>query len=130
MELCWVGLVRLGGIGNGRSIVYGGLIGLEAPAAAGQADRRRRASRDFGVAPGDGSKLPARAWLVHILLRSAESHHSIDRHYGQLFGQAQLVRHPVFLWPSWGSQIAYAKPWAPGENLTGLGVVFLGRSAR
>jgi len=23
MELCWVGLVRLGGIGNGRSIVYG-----------------------------------------------------------------------------------------------------------
>ena len=95
-----------------------GLIGLEAPAAAGQADRRRRASRDFGVAPGDGSKLPARAWLVPILLRSAESHHSIDRHYGQLFGQAQLVRHPVFLWPGWGSQVAYAKPWAPGKNLT------------
>ena len=39
MELCWVGLVRLGGIGNGRSIVYGGLIGLEAPAAAGGSEK-------------------------------------------------------------------------------------------
>jgi len=121
MELCWVGSVRLAELHWQRRQVYrlrlsGGLIGLEAPAAAGQADRRRRASRDFGVAPGDGSKLPARAWLVPILLRSAESHHSIDRHYGQLFGQAQLVRHPVFLWPSWGSQVAYAKPWAPGKK--------------
>lgn len=57
---------------------------------------------DFGMPPGDRSKVPAWVWLVHIPVRyRPRDDHSIDRHYGQLFGQAQLVRHPVFLRPSW-----------------------------
>jgi hypothetical protein len=32
-------------------------------------------------------------WLVHIPLRSAGNQHPIDRHYGSMFGQTQIVRH-------------------------------------